>query len=86
MKYIEELSLNIEEVIKQEQKLRCKNRSAVTDNRVWETVILHYHVDNCFRQPWSINGDFNWLVIYNFGQVVDNDKTWFITVAFLVSG
>ena len=68
-----ELSLNVKEVVKQGPELRHKNRSVVTNDGVWKTIILYNHVNNHFRQFWSINGDFDWFVIYHLGQTVDND-------------
>ena len=43
-----ELSLEAKKIAKRGQELGCKNRSAITDDRVREAVILHHYVDNYF--------------------------------------
>ena len=68
------MTYDIEEVIKWGPELKCKNRFAIINDRVWETVILYYHVNNYFSESWNINSDFVWFVIYNFCEIVDNDK------------
>ena len=44
IKYVEKLSLDAKEVTMQRLKLRHKNRSTVTNNRVWKVIVLHHHV------------------------------------------
>ena len=44
----------------------------------------NYHVYDDFRSFQSINGDFDWLVVYHIRQSVDNDKDRVIAVALLV--
>ena len=80
------LSLNAKEIRKRNLKLKRKNRFAITDDGVWEAMMSHYHNDNYFRQPWSIDGDFDWFVVYHFGQAVDNDKNRVIALTLLVDG
>lgn len=46
----------------------------------------YYYVDNYFRQFWSIKSDFDWFIIYYFGQAVDNNKNWVIAIVFPVGG
>ena len=46
-------------------------------------TILHHHVNNYFCKFSSINGNFNQLVIYYFGQAIDNDKNQVIIVTLL---
>ena len=53
----EESSLDVEKVAEQKPELGCKNRFAVTDDRVREAVILHHHIDNYFRQFSSVDSD-----------------------------
>lgn len=74
VKYSEKLFLDDKKVIKQEPEHGCKNCSTITDNGVGKTVLLHYHINNHFCKFWNIDVDFNWLVIYYFGEVVNNDK------------
>ena len=59
MKRGRELLLDAEEITELEPKLGRKNRSSVTDDKAWEAVMLYHHVDNYFRQSWSIDGDFD---------------------------
>ena len=40
-------------------KLGGENCPLITDDRVGKTVIPHHYVDNCLREAWSINSDFN---------------------------
>ena len=49
-------------------------------------MIPNYHVYDDFRQSWSINGDFDWLVVHHLSQSIDNDKDRVIAVALLVCG
>ena len=41
-------SFNAKEVAEQGPELGHKNYSVVTDDRVWEVVMMYYHVDNYF--------------------------------------
>ena len=79
-----ELPLDVKEVVERGPELRCKNRSAVTDDRVQKAIILYHHVNNYFRQSWNINGDLNWLVVHYLGQSVDNDENRVVAIALLV--
>ena len=80
----EEVSLDAKEVTKREPKLARKNRSSVTYDGVQEVVILYYHVYDYFCLSRSINGDFDWFIVYYLSQLVDNDKNRVIAVVFLV--
>ena len=60
-----ELSLDIDEVTKQGPDLGCENRSSITDDRVRDAVMSYYHVDDYFRQFWSIYYDFDWLIMHH---------------------
>ena len=57
VEYSGELFLDAKKVTEQKPELGRKNRSAVTDDRVRETMISYHHVNNFFCQSWSINGD-----------------------------
>ena len=74
MEYDGELSLDAKEVVEQNPKLGRKNRSAVTDNGVRKPIMLYYYVTNYFCKSWSINGDLDWLVMYHFSQIIDNEE------------
>ena len=50
MKRDEESSLDAEEVVEQGPEFKHKNCSGVIDDRIWEAMILYYHVNNSFRQ------------------------------------
>ena len=43
------------------------------------------HVYDYFRWFWSVDGDLDWLIIHQLGQVVDYDENRVIAVAFPVS-
>ena len=45
-----ESSFDTKEVAERGPELGCKNHSAVTDDLVWEAVMLYHYVDNYFRQ------------------------------------
>ena len=68
-----ESSLDTKEVAERGPELGRKNRSAVTDNGVWEAVMSHHYINNYFRKSWGINGDLDWLIIYHFCGPVNND-------------
>ena len=68
-----ELFLDIKEVVEWGPELGHKNRSAVTDDGVRKTVMSHHYVNNYFRQSWSIDGDFDWLIMYHFCEPVNDD-------------
>lgn len=78
------LSFDIEEVAKQKPEFRCKNSYIITNDRVKKIVVLYYYIDNHLYKSQSIDGNFNQLIIYYFGQVVDNNKNQIITVILLV--
>ena len=44
----------------------------------------NYHVYDDFRQSRSINSNFDWLVVYHFSQLVDNDENRVVAIAFPV--
>ena len=44
----------------------------------------NYHIYDNFRQFRSINSDFDWLVVYHLGQLVDNDKNRVVAIALQV--
>ena len=44
----------------------------------------NYHVYDNFCQSWSINSDFDRLVVYHLGQSVNNNKNRVVAVALLV--
>ena len=67
-------SLDVNKVAEQGLELRRENRFAVTDNGVEEAMMLYHHVNNHFCQSWSINGDFDWLIMHNLGQAINYDK------------
>ena len=85
MKCNRESLLDDKEITKWKPELRCKNRFSITDNKVQEALILYYHVNNYFRQSWSINVDFDCFIIYYLSQTINYDKNRVITVAFLVN-
>lgn len=58
----------------------------VTDNKVLEAIILYHHVNNYLSQSLNFDGNFDWLIVYYFGQTVDNDKNLVVVVSFSVSG
>ena len=60
-----EPSLDAEEVTKREQKLGSKNRSLVSYDGVWETVMLYNYVYDYFRLSRSVDGDFDWLIMHH---------------------
>lgn len=66
--------LDAQEVTKQGPKLEVENRLPVADDGVGKIVMLHQHVDNDFCKAWSIDGDFNWLVMYHLSQAIDKNK------------
>ena len=55
----EKLFFDTKKIVKQKPKLRYKICSIIIDNRVWEDVLLYYHVDDYFCKSWSINGNFD---------------------------
>lgn len=59
VKYDGKLSFNTKKIIKWWLELRYKNCSIDTNNRIKETVVLHYYINNYFCKFWSINSDFN---------------------------
>ena len=48
LKYNKKLFFDTKKVAKQKPKLRCKNCSAVTNNKVEKIIVLYYQVDNQF--------------------------------------
>lgn len=79
------LLFDVKKATKQEPELRCKNRSAITNNRIGETIILYYHIDNYVCKSWSTNNNFNWLVVYYFGLTIDNNENKVVVITFLVN-
>lgn len=61
------LLLNAKEVIQLGTKRKYKNRSAITNDRVSETVVLHHYVDNYFYKFYNMNDDLDQLIIDHFG-------------------
>ena len=79
-----ELSFDAEEVTEQRPKLKRKNRSPVTYNRVRKAVMSYHHVYDYFHYSRSIDGHFDWFVVHHLGQPVDDDENGVVAVAFLV--
>lgn len=71
-------------VTEQEPELRGKNCLSITDNRVGKAVVPYYYVRNYLHKSWSINSDFNWLIVHHFCQTVDNDENLVIAITFSV--
>ena len=66
--------LYAKEITEQRSEFGREYRSAITDDSVRKAMILHHHVDNHFRKSWSIAGNFDWLIMHYFSQMVDNDE------------
>ena len=81
----EKLSLNAKEITKRELELGHKNRSMIANNKVREAMVLYQHINNHFHKSWSINDNFNRLVIYYFGQTINNNKNQVVAISFLVN-
>ena len=50
----------------------------VSDDKVWEATLSHYHVNNDLCQAWSIDEILNWLVMNHFYEPVNDDEYWVI--------
>lgn len=61
------LSLNAKEVIKPGPKLEGENRLPIADDRVGKTVVFCHNVYNYLRKVWSIDSNFNQLMVYYLG-------------------
>lgn len=48
-------------------------------------IVSHYNILDHFYKAGDINGDFNWLVIYYFHELVNNHQDWVISFTFLIS-
>lgn len=49
-------------------------------------MVLHHHIDNYLSKSLTIDGNFNWIVIDYFDQVIDNYKNRVVVITFLVVG
>ena len=85
IEYNGEMLLNLTEIIKREPELRYENRSSITDDRVRKAVMSNHHINNYFRQSWSIDGDCDWLIIYYLSQVINYDENEIIAINFPIS-
>ena len=74
------------EVTEREPELGRENRFLVAYDGVREAVIFYHHIYDHFCQFWSVDGDFDWLIVYHLGQLVDNDKNRIVAIALLVRG
>lgn len=50
-----------------------------------KTIISYYPIDNDFCKVKCINGNLDWLIIYDFYKPFYNDKDWVINLAFLIT-
>ena len=49
-------------------------------------MIWYHYIDNHLCKFLSINNDFNWLIIYYFGQEFNNDKNQVVAIVFPFNG
>lgn len=73
-------SFDTEEVTQQGPKFGHKNRFLVTNNGVQEAVMSYHYIYDNFRQYWSVNGDFDQLIIHHLGQVVDYNQNRVVAI------
>ena len=65
--------LYVKEVTELESEFGRENCFTVTDDKVWEAMVSHNHVNHHFRQSYNINDDFDRLFMPYLGQIVDNN-------------
>lgn len=62
-----------------------QNRALISANWIEKAMVSNYHTNNDFFKAAGINGKLDQLIIYNFGNLVNNDKDWVIYLAFPIS-
>ncbi len=66
-------AFDAKEVTEQKSEFWSENWPAVTDNRVWEALLLYYHIINDFRMTRNINGDLYQLIVDHLCKPIDDD-------------